>query len=48
MQFEYNKSFNFTEIGNWPNEKYNFSPISENIEPISKPIYLYFPVFGFI
>jgi len=46
MQFEYNKSFNFTEIGNWPNEKYNFSPISENIEPISKPIYLYFPVFG--
>jgi len=46
MQMEYIKSFDYNEIGNWPNEKYTFSPITENIEAISKPVYIYFPVYG--
>jgi hypothetical protein len=46
MQFEYIKSFDFSEIGNWPNEKYYFSPIPEKIEPIPQPINVYFPVYG--
>lgn len=46
MQFEFIKSFDFTEIGNWPNEKYFFSPISKNIEPVAKPIDVFFPAYG--
>jgi hypothetical protein len=46
MQLEFIKNFDFTELGNWPNEKYSFSPISEKIEPVAKPINLYFPVYG--
>ena len=46
MQLEYIKSFNFSETGIWPNEKYIFSPILENIEPVAKPIDIFFPVFG--